>query len=192
MSTVVTSPGFLTKERTIAGPAFSRWLVPPAALAIHLCIGMAYGFSVFWLPLSRAIGITQPAAGDWKISTLGWMFTLFFVMLGSSAALFGAWVEREGPRKAGVVAACCWSGGGLCGGVAEFCRVRGHLLRRDDGGRVGVSPAAPGMAPRGLDPPPGQSRHRRRGLGSGGRRVEDAAVLVSLGRAVHERDRRHR
>ena len=51
---------------------------------------MAYGFSVFWLPLSRAIGITQPAPGDWKISTLGWMFTLFFVMLGSSAALFGA------------------------------------------------------------------------------------------------------
>ena len=72
---------------------------------------MAYGFSVFWLPLSRAIGITSSAPDDWKISTLGWMFTLFFVMLGSSAALFGAWVEREGPRKAAVVAACCWSGG---------------------------------------------------------------------------------
>ena len=72
---------------------------------------MAYGFSVFWLPLSRAIGITSSAPDDWKISTLGWMYTLFFVMLGSSAALFGAWVEREGPRKAGVVAACCWGGG---------------------------------------------------------------------------------
>lgn len=72
---------------------------------------MAYGFSVFWLPLSRAIGITAPAPGDWKICTLGWMYTLFFVMLGSSAALFGAWVEREGPRKAGVVAALCWGGG---------------------------------------------------------------------------------
>src|SRR5271163_4077594 len=59
MSTVVTSPGFFTKERTVAGPAFSRWLVPPAALAIHLCIGMAYGFSVFWLPLSRSIGINK-------------------------------------------------------------------------------------------------------------------------------------
>ncbi len=101
----------LSRERIVAGPGFNRWLVPPAALAIHLCIGMAYGFSVFWLPLSRAIGITTSAPGDWKISTLGWMFTLFFVMLGSSAALFGAWVEREGPRKAGVVAACCWSGG---------------------------------------------------------------------------------
>jgi MFS family permease len=72
---------------------------------------MAYGFSVFWLPLGRAIGISSPAAADWKVSTLGWMYTLFFVVLGSSAALFGAWVEREGPRKAGVVAACCWSGG---------------------------------------------------------------------------------
>ena len=101
----------LAKDRIIARPGFNRWLVPPAALAIHLSIGMAYGFSVFWLPLSRAIGVTSSAPDDWKISTLGWMYTLFFVMLGSSAAVFGAWVEREGPRKAGVVAACCWGGG---------------------------------------------------------------------------------
>src|SRR5215213_4426582 len=103
--------GLLSRERIIAGPGFNRWLVPPAALAIHLSIGMAYGFSVFWLPLSRALGVTQPLPGDWKISTLGWMYTLFFVFLGSSAALFGPWAEREGPRKAGVVAACCWGGG---------------------------------------------------------------------------------
>ncbi|PYV13478.1 MAG: MFS transporter, partial [Acidobacteria bacterium] len=103
--------GLLQKERIIAAPGFNRWLVPPAALAIHLSIGMAYGFSVFWLPLGRALGITRPAPGDWKISTLGWMYTLFFVFLGSSAALFGRWVEREGPRKAGVVAAFCWGGG---------------------------------------------------------------------------------
>jgi MFS family permease len=103
--------GLLSRDRIVAAPGFNRWLVPPAALAIHLCIGMAYGFSVFWLPLSRAIGITSSTPDDWKISTLGWMYTLFFVMLGSSAALFGPWVEREGPRKAGVVAACCWSGG---------------------------------------------------------------------------------
>jgi MFS family permease len=103
--------GLLSKDRIVARPEFNRWLVPPAALAIHLSIGMAYGFSVFWLPLSRAIGITASAPGDWKLSSLGWMYTLFFVMLGSSAAVFGAWVEREGPRKAGVVAACCWGGG---------------------------------------------------------------------------------
>ena len=116
----------LSRERTIAGPGFNRWLVPPAALAIHLSIGMAYGFSVFWLPLSRAVGITQsiecPAdmgliarifatSCDWKISMLSVMYTLFFVFLGSSAAVFGSWLERVGPRKAGVVAACCWGGG---------------------------------------------------------------------------------
>ncbi|HLQ22648.1 MAG TPA: OFA family MFS transporter [Gemmatimonadales bacterium] len=103
--------GLLAKERIIAGPGFNRWLVPPAALAIHLSIGMAYGFSVFWLPLSRAIGITQSAPDDWKISTLGIMYSLFFLFLGSSAAVFGRWVEREGPRKAGLVAAFCWGGG---------------------------------------------------------------------------------
>ncbi len=120
--------GFLEKERTIAGPGFNRWLVPPAALAIHLCIGMAYGFSVFWLPLSKALGIKEavkcgPDVGfwaelfttscDWKISTLTWMYTLFFVLLGSSAALWGGWLERVGPRKAGVVSAVCWCGGML-------------------------------------------------------------------------------
>ncbi|MGH8796520.1 MAG: OFA family MFS transporter [Caldimonas sp.] len=120
------APGLLDKQRTIAGPGFSRWLVPPAALAIHLCIGMAYGFSVFWLPLSRAIGIKEsikcgPDVGfiqelfvtncDWKISTLGWMFTLFFVFLGLAAALWGGWLEHAGPRKGGVVAAVLWCGG---------------------------------------------------------------------------------
>src|SRR5271165_5282310 len=118
-------PGILDRERIIAKAGFNRWLVPPAALCIHLCIGMAYGFSVFWLPLSRAIGITKSDACpdqsilaalvtttcDWKISDLGWMYTLFFVVLGSSAALWGGWLERVGPRKAGVVAALCWCGG---------------------------------------------------------------------------------
>ena len=126
MSSVVLSPGFLAKERIVAGPTFSRWLVPPAALAIHLCIGMAYGFSVFWLPLSRAIGITSSVSCpksygifeeiiatscDWKISMLGWTYTLFFVFLGSAAAVMGGWLERVGPRKAGVVSAFCWCGG---------------------------------------------------------------------------------
>lgn len=122
--------GFLDKERTIAGPGFNRWLVPPAALAIHLCIGMAYGFSVFWLPLSRALTVAGNGAQacakdmsffaqlfatdcDWHIATLGWMYTLFFVFLGCSAALWGGWLERAGPRKAGVVAALCWCGGML-------------------------------------------------------------------------------
>ncbi len=118
-------PGLLDRERIIAQRGFNRWLVPPAALAIHLCIGMAYGFSVFWLPLSRALGVQKPIACpdltlagalfttscDWRVADLGWMYTLFFVFLGSSAALWGGWLERAGPRKAGVVAALCWCGG---------------------------------------------------------------------------------
>jgi MFS family permease len=112
--------GLLAKERIIAGPGFNRWLVPPAALAIHLSIGMAYGLSVFWLPLSRAIGITQPAPGDWKVSTLGWTFTFGIVFLGLSAAVFGRWLERVGPRKAGVAAAFCWGGGFLISALGVY------------------------------------------------------------------------
>jgi MFS family permease len=111
-------PSLLAKDRIIAPPTYPRWLVPPAALAIHLSIGMAYGLSVFWLPLSRAIGITAPAPGDWKVSTLGWTFSLGIVFLGLSAAVFGRWLEREGPRKAGVVAAFCWGGGFLISAFA--------------------------------------------------------------------------
>ena len=110
----------------ITAPAdFDRWLVPPCALAIHLCIGMAYGFSVFWLPLTHAIGITQSTlcegltltgalvttGCDWRVSDLVWVYTLFFVVLGLAAALFGGWVERVGPRRSGLVAAACWCGG---------------------------------------------------------------------------------
>ncbi len=128
---------FLAKENTIAGESFNRWLVPPAALAVHLSIGMAYGFSVFWKSLGNAVMDTngQPVAacaagatsfGDklvgtakalfatdcnWTQFDLGWMYTLFFVLLGLSAALFGGWLEREGPRKAGVAAAILWGGG---------------------------------------------------------------------------------
>jgi MFS family permease len=126
--------GILDREHTIAKAGFNRWLVPPAALCIHLCIGMTYGFSVFWLPLSRAIGITQSKACadislwrelftttcDWKVASLGWMYTLFFVLLGVSAALWGGWLERAGPRKAGVVAACCWGGGLLIGAFGVY------------------------------------------------------------------------
>ena len=127
--------GWLDRERIIAQPGFNRWLVPPAALAIHLCIGMAYGFSVFWLPLSRAIGIKNSVACpadqtwvaalfttscDWKISELGWMYTLFFVVLGLAAAMWGGWLERAGPRKAGFVSALCWCGGLLISAVGVY------------------------------------------------------------------------
>ena len=157
--------GLLDRERIIARPGFNRWLVPPAALAIHLCIGMAYGFSVFWIPLSRSIGITKSVACpadislvqalfvtncDWKISDLGWMYTLFFVFLGSAAAIWGGWLERAGPRKAGFVSALCW-----CGGLLHLGDRRLHPsaladvagLRRDRRHR-----ARPGLHLAGLDP----------------------------------------
>jgi MFS family permease len=121
--------GFLDRARTVARPRFNRWLVPPCALAIHLCIGMAYGFSVFWLPLSRAVGVADPIVCktltltlaqaltttrcDWRVSDLVWTYSIFFVVLGAAAAVWGGWLERVGPRRAGVVAACCW-----CGGIA--------------------------------------------------------------------------
>jgi len=133
-SVVGTSGGILDREHTVAKAGFNRWLVPPAALCIHLCIGMAYGFSVFWLPLSRAIGLTAPkvcpdmslwdelftTTCDWKVASMGWMFTLFFVLLGVSAAIWGGWLERVGPRKAGVVAAFCWGGGLLIGAFGVY------------------------------------------------------------------------
>ena len=127
-------PPLLSRERTIAKPGFNRWLVPPAALAIHLCIGMSYGLSVFWLPLSQAIGIDKPVSCpdmnmlgalftttcDWRVTDLLVIFTLGIVFLGLSAALFGGWLERAGPRKAGVVAALCWGGGFLISGVGVY------------------------------------------------------------------------
>ena len=130
-----TPSGLLDKQHIIAQAGFNRWLVPPAALAIHLCIGMAYGFSVFWLPLSQSIGITKAVACpadmglfhvlfattcDWKVADLGWMYTLFFVLLGSSAAIWGGWLERVGPRKAGFVSTLCWCGGLLISAAGVY------------------------------------------------------------------------
>jgi MFS family permease len=103
--------GLLSRSRIVAQPGFNRWLVPPAALAIHLCIGQAYAFSVFKLPLTKVLGVTQSAAGDWSQPELAWIFTLAIVFLGLSAATFGRWLEHAGPRKSGVVAALCWSFG---------------------------------------------------------------------------------
>jgi MFS family permease len=101
----------LSRARIVAGPGFNRWLVPPAALAIHLSIGQAYAFSVFKLPLTKVLGISDSAPGDWKQTELAWIFTIAIVFLGLSAAVFGRWLEHAGPRKSGVVAACCWGFG---------------------------------------------------------------------------------
>jgi MFS family permease len=112
-SPITDSPGFFSKEATIAKPGFSRWMVPPAALAVHLCIGQAYAFSVFNSPLTRVIGITQSAPDDWSLTTLGWIFSLAIVFLGLSAAFAGKWLEKVGPRRTMFTAACCFGGGFL-------------------------------------------------------------------------------
>ncbi len=102
---------FLDRERTIAPPGYNRFLVPPAALAVHLSIGQAYAFSTFNLPLSKLIGITQSAPDDWKLTDIGWIFSIAIAFLGLSAAVFGRWVEEAGPRKTMVASALCFSGG---------------------------------------------------------------------------------
>ena len=102
---------FLDRERTVASPGFSRWLVPPAALAVHLSIGQVYAFSVFKIPLTQCIGITKSASGDWEQPALAWIFSIAIAFLGLSAAVFGRWVERSGPRRTMFAAACCFSGG---------------------------------------------------------------------------------
>ncbi|WP_296654879.1 OFA family MFS transporter [Paraburkholderia sp.] len=104
---------FFSKEATIASPGFSRWMVPPAALAVHLCIGEAYAFSVFNAPLTKVIGIKQSVPGDWSLTSLGWIFSLAIVFLGLSAAFAGKWLERVGPRRTMFTAACCFGGGFL-------------------------------------------------------------------------------
>ena len=114
--------GLLDRARIVARPGYNRWLVPPAALAIHLCIGMIYGMSVFWLPLTHALGRACPAGTgwtgelvavdcDWTQPLLVVGFELGIVFLGASAAIWGGWLERVGPRRAGVVATLCWTSG---------------------------------------------------------------------------------
>jgi MFS family permease len=102
---------FLDRENTVAPPGFDRFLVPPAALAVHLSIGQAYAFSTFNLPLTKLIGHSHSAPADWDLKQVGWIFSIAIVFLGSSAAVFGRWVEKVGPRRSMFTAALCFSGG---------------------------------------------------------------------------------
>ena len=102
---------FLDRERSVAHPGYSRWLVPPAALAIHMCIGQVYAFSVFKIPLTQVLGVTKSLPEDWKQTQVAWIFSLAIVMLGLSAATFGKWLEGAGPRKAMFASATCFAFG---------------------------------------------------------------------------------
>jgi MFS family permease len=104
---------FLHRTHSVAPPGFNRWRVPPSALAIHLAVGQAYAFSVFNLPLTRQLGVTAPGPGDWSLTTVAWIFSTAILFLGLSAAVFGKWLERVGPRAAMFASALCFSSGFL-------------------------------------------------------------------------------
>src|SRR5271154_4481321 len=110
----------LDRSHTIAKPGFNRWMVPPAALCIHLCIGQAYAFSVFNLPMTKLLGITQSTPDDWKLTELGWIFSIAIVFLGLSAAVFGRWVEEGGPRRAMFTSGVCWAAGFLVSAIGVY------------------------------------------------------------------------
>ncbi len=112
--------GLLSKARITAEPGFNRWLVPPASIAIHLCIGSVYAWSVYNPPLTRLFGVVAPAAEDWNLQSVTWVFSVAIVFLGLSAAFAGRWLEQVGPRMVGTVAACCWGGGYLIGSIGIF------------------------------------------------------------------------
>jgi MFS family permease len=109
--------GFLSKERITAPPNYNRWRVPAASVAIHLCIGSVYAWSIYNPSLTRVYGVVASSGDDWSLSEVVWVFTVAIVFLGLAAAFAGKWLESVGPRKVGVVAACCWGGGYLVGGV---------------------------------------------------------------------------
>ena len=109
--------GILSKERIIAPPNYNRWRVPVASVAIHLCIGSVYAWSIYNPPLTRVKGVVASAADDWSLSAVVWVFTVAIVSLGLAAAFAGKWLEEAGPRKVGVVAALCWGGGYIVGAV---------------------------------------------------------------------------
>ena len=102
-------PGFLARERIIAKPGFNRWLIPPAALAVHLCIGQAYATSVYKTALVQHF--------DTSLTAIGIIFSIAIVMLGLSAAVFGTWVDRNGPRAAMFTSAVFWVSGFLVGSL---------------------------------------------------------------------------
>ena len=109
--------GILSKEHIIASPDYNRWRVPLASIAIHLCIGSVYAWSIYNPSLTRVFGVVASSGDDWSLSEVVWVFTVAIVFLGLAAAFAGKWLESVGPRKVGVVAACCWGGGYLVGGA---------------------------------------------------------------------------
>ena len=154
---------FLSRESTVAPPDYPRILVPPAALAVHLSIGQVYAFSIFNFPLSKLIGIDHSAPGDWNLKEVGWTFSIAIAILGLSAALFGRWVERVGPRKSMFVAALCFGGGFIVAALGvHYHTLAPDLLRlwRARRLRPGYRLHLAGVDADQVVPRPSGSRHR--------------------------------
>ena len=107
----------LLKEQIVARPGFNRWWVPVASVSIHLCIGSVYAWSIFNPALIKVIGVVTSSANDWALKEVVWIYSTAIVFLGLSAAFAGSWLEKVGPRMVGLVAAFCWGGGFLIGGL---------------------------------------------------------------------------
>ncbi|MBT5484018.1 MAG: OFA family MFS transporter [Gammaproteobacteria bacterium] len=110
----------LSRERIIAQPGFNRWKVPPASIAIHLCIGSVYAWSIYNPPLTRLFGVVSPASADWSLQDVTWVFSVAIVFLGLAAALAGHWLDKVGPRMVGTAAAVLWGGGYLVGSIGIY------------------------------------------------------------------------
>jgi MFS family permease len=117
-------PSFFAKESIVAKPDFNRWRVPVASVAIHLCIGSVYAWSIFNPALTRVFGVVVGGPGDWSLKQVVWVFTVAIVFLGLSASFAGKWLEKVGPRTVGIVAALCWGGGFVLASVG----IRLHQL----------------------------------------------------------------
>ena len=107
----------LSKKHIVAKEGFNRWLIAPAALGIHLCIGSVYAWSLFNPALIKRLGVVTSAADDWTLKSVVWIFTVAIVFLGLAAAVGGKWLEKVGPRMVGTVSAICWGGGFIVGGI---------------------------------------------------------------------------
>ena len=118
----------LKKKNIIAKPGFNRWLVPPASIAIHLCIGSVYAWSMFNPALVKVLGVVSSSGDDWSLSQVVWIFSVAIVSLGFAAAYAGKWLEKVGPRMVGFVAACCWGGGFLIGSFGIYLQELGFQI----------------------------------------------------------------
>ena len=99
--------------------------MPPASIAIHLCIGSVYAWSMFNPALVKILGVVTSSGDDWNLGQVVWIFSVAIVSLGLAAAYAGKWLEEVGPRMVGFVAACCWGGGFVIGSIGIFLQEMG-------------------------------------------------------------------